>query len=45
MLKEIARKIAKALLPILLGEIILVLEEVLQNDINKDGVIGKSNEN
>ena len=45
MLKEIARKIAKALLSILLGEIILVLEEVLQNDINKDGVIGKSNEN
>ena len=41
MLKAIAKKLGKVLAPLVLKEIIIVLEEVIKLDINQDGKIGK----
>lgn len=41
MLKKLAKTIAVYILPLVLEELILKLEEVLKEDINNDGKIGK----
>jgi len=41
MLKGLAKKLGRILAPIVLKEIINVLEEVIKVDINQDGKIGK----
>ena len=41
MLKGLARKLGRVLAPIVLKELIVVLEEIIKVDINQDGKIGK----
>ena len=41
MLKGIARKLGRVLAPIVLKELVVVLEEIIKVDINQDGKIGK----
>lgn len=42
MLKNVAKKLGRLLAPIVLREIVNVLEEVTKLDINQDGQIGKN---
>ncbi len=41
MLKGLAKKLGRVLAPIVLKELIVVLEEIIKVDINQDGKIGK----
>ena len=41
MLKGLAKKLGRILAPIVLKEVINVLEEIIKVDINQDGKIGK----
>lgn len=41
MIKKLAKVIVDALVPILLDELVYKLEELLKEDFNKDGKIGK----
>ena len=41
MLKGLAKKLGRVLAPIVLKELVIVLEEIIKVDINQDGKIGK----
>jgi len=41
MLKGLAKKLGRVLAPIVLKELVVVLEEIIKVDINQDGKIGK----
>ncbi len=40
MIKQIAKKLARVLAPIVINEIVTVLEEIIKKDLNNDGKVG-----
>lgn len=42
MIKKLAEKLARAVLPYLLKELVYLLEDLIQTDINNDGKVGKN---
>ena len=41
MLKQLAKQFAKHLLPLVMQELIYLLEDLLKQDFNNDGAIGR----
>lgn len=42
MFRNLAKNLAKAIVPMVLNEVVLLLEEVIKKDINHDGKIGRN---